>query len=93
MERALIRVDGYVQGVGFRWWTQSVSRELGVVGSARNLSDGRVEIDAQGSTEALGSLIQKLIEQPTRGGRPGRVNDHTVDWIDPEPGRQGFTAR
>ena len=54
MERALIRLDGYVQGVGFRGWTQSVARELGVVGSARNLSDGRVEIDAQGSTEAFG---------------------------------------
>lgn len=93
MERALIRIDGYVQGVGFRWWTQSAARELGLVGYALNLSDGRVEIDAQGSTEALGTLIRQLIEQPTRGGRPGRVTDHTIDWIDPEPGRKGFSAR
>lgn len=93
MERALIRVDGYVQGVGFRWWTEAAARELGLVGYARNLVDGQVEIDAQGSTEALGTLIRKLIEQPTRGGRPGRVTGHSIDWIEPEPGRTGFSAR
>ena len=93
MERARILVDGYVQGVGFRWWVQSEARELGVVGSARNLPDGRVEIDAQGSTEALGTLIRRVIEQPTRSARPGRVTDHSIDWIDPEPGLTGFAAR
>ncbi len=93
MERALIQIDGYVQGVGFRWWTQTVARQLGLVGHAANLPDGRVEIDAQGSSEALGALIRQLIEQPTRGARPGRVTDHTIDWIDPEPGRTGFSAR
>ena len=45
MERALIRVDGRVQGVGFRWWVQGLARELRLSGYARNLDDGRVEID------------------------------------------------
>lgn len=93
MERALIRVDGYVQGVGFRWWVQGRARELGVVGHALNLPDGRVEIDAQGGTDALGRLIRAVIEQPTRSGRPGRVTDHTIDWVEVQPGRTGFAAR
>ena len=63
MERAVIRVDGYVQGVGFRWWVQGVARELGLVGHAKNLLDGRVEVDAQGPSDALGTLIRRLIEQ------------------------------
>lgn len=93
MERVLIRVDGYVQGVGFRWWTEGVARELGLVGYARNLSDGRVEIDAQGPTEALGALIRRVIEQPPRTGRPGRVTSHTIDWIETTTGGVGFRAR
>ncbi|NMD47380.1 MAG: acylphosphatase [Propionibacterium sp.] len=93
MERAVIRVDGYVQGVGFRWWTMDLARELGLVGYAENLMDGRVEISAQGSTEALGILIRALIEQPTRRGRPGRVTDHTIDWVTPDAKLRGFSAR
>ncbi len=93
MERAVIRVDGYVQGVGFRWWVQSVARELGLVGYAMNLLDGRVEIDAQGPSDALGSLIRQLIEQPPRSGRPGRVTAHTIDWVEPKPGVTGFRPR
>ena len=93
MERAVIRVDGYVQGVGFRWWTMDLAGELGLVGYAENLMDGRVEISAQGSTEALGVLIRALIEQPTRRGRPGRVTAHTIDWVTPDPKLRGFSAR
>lgn len=93
MERAVIRVDGYVQGVGFRWWTMDLARELGLVGRAENLPDGRVEVVAQGSTEALGVLIRALIEQPTRRGRPGRVTHHTIEWATPDPSLRGFMAR
>lgn len=93
MERAVIRVDGYVQGVGFRWWTADLARELQLAGYAQNLPDGQVEVNAQGSTEALGVLIRALIEQPTRRGRPGRVTDHTIDWVTPDPGLRRFSAR
>ncbi|MFT4294543.1 MAG: acylphosphatase [Micropruina sp.] len=93
MEHAVIRVDGYVQGVGFRWWAMGLARELGLVGYAQNLVDGRVEVSAQGSVEALGTLIRALIEQPTRRGRPGRVTDHTVDWVPVDSSLRGFGIR
>ncbi|MFT3970655.1 MAG: acylphosphatase [Micropruina sp.] len=93
MERAVIRVDGYVQGVGFRWWVMDLGRELGLTGYAENLVDGRVEVHAQGPTAALGTLIRALIEQPTRRGRPGRVTDHTIDWVSPDPALRGFSVR
>ena len=93
MERAVIRVDGYVQWVGFRWWVQGVARELGLVGYAKNLPDGRVEVDAQGPSDALGTLIRRLIEQPPRSGRPGRVTSHTIDWVETKAGVTGFQPR
>ena len=40
-------VHGYVQGVGFRWWTRCRALELGLVGSATNKSDGRVHVVAE----------------------------------------------
>lgn len=44
--RATFFVRGRVQGVGFRWWTRSRALELGLVGHARNMDDGRVEVVA-----------------------------------------------
>lgn len=92
MERALIRVTGRVQGVGFRWWTATVARELGLVGYAQNLMDGRVEISAQGERAAVGKLIRRLVEVPSEAGRPGRVTNYTIEWVDPDPYAKGFRS-
>ena len=92
-ERVTVFVRGHVQGVGFRWWARSRALELGLVGYARNLDDGRVEIDAQGSTEALGKLIHALLEHPPRSGRPGQVTSHTIDWVEPSSRTSGFDVR
>ena len=63
-------VHGYVQGVGFRWYTRAKAMELGLVGSATNLSDGRVEVVVEGSQQACDALLAWL-----RGGdTPGSVD-------------------
>ena len=46
--RMTAHVHGQVQGVGFRWWTRARALELGLVGSATNLADGRVQVVAEG---------------------------------------------
>lgn len=93
MERAVIVVDGVVQGVGFRWWTQSVARELGLVGSAENLTDGSVRVVAQGESAAVSRLVEALTAQPPRRGRPGRVSAHSIEWTAAQPGITGFSVR
>lgn len=93
MIAATITVSGRVQGVGFRWWATNLARELRLTGHASNLPDGRVEIRVQGDAEAIGRMIRVSIEEPTTTGRPGRVEDFDLHWVDPEPGRLGFSAR
>lgn len=41
-------VSGHVQGVGFRWAVRERAVGLGLTGFAHNLSDGRVEVEAEG---------------------------------------------
>lgn len=91
-------VRGHVQGVGFRWWTRCRGLELGLVGSASNLADGRVEVIAQGSREAAERLLAMLAPdapEPAhpRMRRPGRVDGVTHRWSDPQPGIKGFVER
>jgi acylphosphatase len=87
--RLTIWVRGRVQGVGFRWWTRCRARELGLVGWARNLEDGRVEVLAQGSREACEALLAKLSSSET----PGRVDGVTHRWSHAQAGIEGFIER
>ncbi|MGL5074493.1 MAG: acylphosphatase [Waterburya sp.] len=49
--------SGKVQGVGFRFYTQAQAQKLGICGYVRNLSNGDVEIVAEGEAEKLDALI------------------------------------
>ncbi|QDO89159.1 acylphosphatase [Ornithinimicrobium ciconiae] len=93
MVRALIFVRGRVQGVGFRWWMRSRALELGLVGHARNLPDGRVEVNAQGDKESVQALIKLLGEETSLRSRPGHVSGITVQWRDPAADLTGFRER
>lgn len=48
---------GYVQGVGFRFEVMCLAEKLGLTGWVKNLSDGRVEAEVQGSEERITFLI------------------------------------
>lgn len=53
-------VSGRVQGVFFRAGTAREAARLGLNGWARNLDDGRVEVLAAGSEQALDALARWL---------------------------------
>ena len=57
-------VAGRVQGVFFRASTRARAEALGVVGHARNLPDGRVEVLACGSAAAVQALCDWLWRGP-----------------------------
>jgi acylphosphatase len=88
-------VRGRVQGVGFRWWVRSRALELGLVGAAINLDDGRVQVDAQGPRAACEQLLALLAGPPTNG-RPGVVSGVVERWSEPADDVRsvsGFTER
>jgi acylphosphatase len=58
------RLEGRVQGVGFRWWTTRAADALGLRGWVRNLRDGSVEVHAAGPVEALDELEVRLGRGP-----------------------------
>ena len=53
-----IWVSGKVQGVYFRASTAKKAKKLDLSGWVKNLTDGRVEILAQGSEQSLDALLQ-----------------------------------
>ncbi|SDB49460.1 acylphosphatase [Desulfonatronum thiosulfatophilum] len=57
-------VSGRVQGVFFRAWTRNQARQLGLTGWVRNVSDGRVEVTAQGPDHVLKMFQRRLGEGP-----------------------------
>lgn len=58
MKRVRVFISGRVQGVCFRAYTKQKASELGVHGFVRNLSDGRVELVAQGEEAAVDGLVK-----------------------------------
>ncbi|WP_367136301.1 acylphosphatase [Saccharothrix sp. HUAS TT1] len=82
-------VRGHVQGVGFRWWTRARALELGLVGSASNLRDGRVEVNAEGPEAACRELLTAL----RSGATPGRVDSIVERWSAARGGLTGFVER
>jgi acylphosphatase len=80
-------VSGKVQGVWFRASTRQQAVALGLTGEALNLPDGRVEVIACGSNEALDALAKWLWQGPERA----RV-DEVVSEAIPERSFQGFAT-
>ncbi|WP_428241285.1 acylphosphatase [Gynuella sp.] len=59
-----VLVTGRVQGVGFRYSTRQMAVSLGVTGHAKNLADGRVEVQAHGSPAEIAQLLTWLRQGP-----------------------------
>jgi len=69
MKKCRFVVSGVVQGVGVRAATQRRAQSLGLVGWARNLADGAVEVVAGGDEAAVEDLAAWL----ERGPRAAQV--------------------
>lgn len=82
-----------MQGVGFRWWTRARALELGLVGHARNMDDGRVEVVAQGESADLERLGVLLEEAVSTTSRPGRVTNVVRQDGIPRDGTVGFVEK
>ncbi|MCB1866017.1 MAG: acylphosphatase [Chromatiales bacterium] len=76
-------VSGRVQGVFYRASTRREALRLGVSGHARNLPDGRVEVLACGTADAVDALCEWLWTGPPHA-RADQVVCRPVDLVSPE---------
>jgi len=72
-------VSGRVQGVGYRFFAVDEAAERNLVGYARNLPDGTVEVVAEGDRTALEHFLAAL----ERGPRSARVTRVEPIWETP----------
>jgi acylphosphatase len=77
--RTRIRVSGRVQGVWFRDGLREQARSLHVDGWVRNLADGRVEAELQGTR----ADVDRLVEWSRTGPPRARVTGVTVEALPP----------
>ncbi len=59
-QRWTIHFTGRVQGVGFRASTEHIAAGFAVTGYVRNLTDGRVELVAEGTAGELAGLVREI---------------------------------
>lgn len=88
MDRHRLQVwySGHVQGVGFRYTVKNLALGYEVTGTIRNLSDGRVELLADGAKDEL-----KAFQQAIRDSGLGPLIDHEeVTWGSPGNQFRGF---
>jgi acylphosphatase len=80
---------GRVQGVGFRWSTQSVAKGFAITGYVKNLHDGTVELmaegevsEARGFLDALRSRMSGYVEncEVTEGTATRRYQEFSIAY-------------
>jgi acylphosphatase len=84
-----IHVSGWVQGVGFRWFTERLANDLGVEGWVRNLPDGRVDVFAQGEKDVLDAFCERLREGPSYGA----TDELSIETVPVDLKLHGFRIR
>ena len=83
-----LRIEGVVQGIGYRRWMVSTAQRLGVAGWVRNRADGTVEALAEGDADA----VEELLRACRRGPAGAAVSLIREDLVEPEE-LAGFEAR
>lgn len=66
MTRIRLRIEGRVQGVGFRYAAREEGRRIGVRGWVRNRPDGAVTARVEGTPEQVEAFVRWCHEGPPR---------------------------
>ncbi len=80
-------VSGHVQGVGYRWFVRGLAAAAGLSGWARNLPDGRVEVELEGPADAVAAVLAALDGPRAPGSVTGVVSEERA-----VQGSGGFTT-
>ena len=88
MKRSRMHIfySGHVQGVGFRYTVKSVAAGFEVLGTVRNLIDGRVEMVGEGQREELEAFRNAIRE----AGLEHFIRNEEISWGEAAGEFRGF---
>ena len=84
--RVNVHYSGRVQGVGFRYIVKSLVPGYEVLGTVKNLPDGRVEMVAEGQQVELEYFLQAIRDSGLRRN----IQDEELVWGEAEDKFRGF---
>ncbi|HNT87739.1 MAG TPA: acylphosphatase [Candidatus Hydrogenedentes bacterium] len=87
--RLHVRIEGRVQGVGFRYAACAKAEALGLAGWVRNLYDGGVEAEFEGPKADLDAMLAWCRHGPAFAA----VTHLEAAWEDGPPRHEGFHVR
>jgi acylphosphatase len=83
-----LRIEGFVQAVGYRNFVIAEAEKLGLDGWVRNRSDGTVEALVSGETKTVEAMVAACMRGP-EGSRVHNVELHNAE----PPEEKGFRRR
>lgn len=78
-----------MQGVGFRYFATSTAKKHAVKGYVRNLDTGDVQVEVEGSKEAVMNFLKELREGP----KWSHVETFQIEWRKPEGSFEDFSVK
>lgn len=81
--------EGNVQGVGFRYSVKQIAKGFDIVGSIRNLRDGRVELQASGEEMEVRAFLEAIAQSELRA----HIKDQNESQLPAPLAARGFEIR
>ena len=82
-------ISGYVQGVGFRYFTTNLAKNYEVAGWVRNLATGDLEIHVEGDKGPVAGFLKEL----KIGPKWSRIGKFQIEWLPCEGEFESFSVR
>ncbi len=86
MKRLEAYFTGTVQGVGFRYTAQQIVAGYDLIGTVRNLVDGRVELILEGTESEIEAYLKELDETHLHD----RIKERELKWLEAKRDLKGF---
>jgi acylphosphatase len=74
-----ILLSGRVQGVGFRYFAESIAGKYSIKGYVKNTPAGKVEILCQGDEDEVGTFIDEVGKGPAFSVITGILKQDVID--------------
>ncbi len=87
--RAILVIQGLVQGVGYRFFVVARAKQYNVTGYVQNLPNGNVRVIAEGDK----GILMAFIEDLRIGPASAHITAMDIQWSEEESGFTDFEVK